>query len=422
MQSQIETRLRKRMTPLERRWLIGLIAPPLLMAAAVVLVVAFVVKMAWDDQHDATGPGFGSKTADQATVYDANTSTDHSARWETLAFAVQGLEVRFDGLLETTDKAGAFQIAPDVLHQFSDEAQPLITEMKQLLADETPVWDPSVVGSMWSYETHGSLPFIHLFEIEFHAAIVDKDADRALQTLQLLVDIAPALDYFDAFHFYVWHRTASGTHQRLIAESLHAGFWNEPDQLAKLQDQVSAFQRLSADRAGLFEPWDHPSTLDLHSAKWDHQFDNDLKNRSLIAKLAGVLIDDGTARELNSHRMSTEEAIGSVETGLRMTRTAIAIKQYRLQEKRWPSMLPELEKIGLRLDDYTMTDPKFEFGYQVDSDGCAKIWIPKDANGKPQSQPDAIPTRVKNYDHYNRHIYHYRTIAVCDSPAAAATR
>ncbi len=58
MRSQIETPSRKRMTPLERGWLIGLIAPPILTAAAVVLAVALVVKMAWDYQRDATGRGF----------------------------------------------------------------------------------------------------------------------------------------------------------------------------------------------------------------------------------------------------------------------------------------------------------------------------------------------------------------------------
>ncbi len=417
MRSQIEIPARKRMTQLELRWLIGLIAPPILTAAAVVLAVALVVKMAWDYQRDATGRGFGSAAAQQATVYDANTSTDNSARWKTLAFAVQGLEVRFDVLLETTDQAGAGQIAPDVLQRFSDEAQPLINEMKQLLAGETPVWCPSAVGPTWVTELRGSLPFMHLLEIEFHAAVVEDDADRALETLQLLVDIAPALDYSAAFHFYVWHKPASSTHQRLIAESLNVGFWNEPSQLTRLQDQLSAFQRMSADRAGLFEPWDRPSTIDLHSAKWDYRDDNDLQNRSLIAKLAGVVVGEGTAWELSSDRMSTEEAIGSLETGLRMTRTAIAIKQYRLQEKRWPSDLGDLETIGLGNDAY-MADLRIFFGYEVGSDAYARVWIPNDANGKPTS-PEVTPTRVKYFDHYNRHVYHYRTIAVRASRAAA---
>ncbi|QEF99538.1 hypothetical protein Mal15_36030 [Stieleria maiorica] len=411
MQSQIETSSRKRMTPLERRWLTGLIAPPLLMAAAVVLTVALVVKTAWDHQHHATGSGDGSAVVEQATVYDANTSTDNSARWETLAFAVQGLEIRFDGLLETTDQAGAWQIAPDVLQRFSDEAQPLIDEMKQLLADETPVWNPNVVGPMWDIETRGSLPFMHLLEIEFHAAVVDKDADRALETLQLLVDIAPAMDYSAAFRFYLWHAPASSTHQRLIAESLFAGFWDEPNQLTRLQDQLSAFQQLSADRAGLYEPWDPLLAIDLHSAKWNYQYENDLQNRSLVAKLAGVLVGSGTAQQLSSHQMSTEDAIDSLETGLRLTRTAIAVKQYRLQENRWPSDLALLEKIGLGRDDYT-ADPYSEFGYEVGADAIAKIWIPKDARGNPRSLPEGIPTRVKYLDHYMRHIYHYRTIAV----------
>ncbi|WP_182865794.1 hypothetical protein [Stieleria mannarensis] len=418
MQSQIETASRKRTTPLERRWLTGLIAPPLLVAAAVVLTVALVVKMAWDHQHNATGSADGSAVVDQATVYDADTSTDNSARWETLAFAVQGLEIRFDGLLETTDQAGAWQIGPDVLQRFSDEAQPLIDEMKQLLADETPVWNPYVVGRMWDIDIRGSLPFMHLLEIEFHAAVVEKDADRALETLQLLVDIAPVMDYSAAFRFYLWHAPASSTHQRLIAESLVVGFWDQPNQLTRLQDQLSAFQQLSADRAGLYEPWDPPFAIDLHVAKWNYQYENELQNRSLVAKLAGVLVGSGTAQQLSSHQMSTEDAIDSVETGLRLTRTAIAVKQYRLQEKRWPSDLALLEKFGLGRDDY-MADPDTEFGYEVGTDAIAKIWIPKDAQGNPQSLPEAIPTRVKHFDHSMRHIYHYRTIAVRASRAVA---
>lgn len=407
--SQIDGTSRNRMDRNERNWFIGLITPPILVACMIVLVVVLVVKTNWEQQPAIHGGGL----FDKATVYDANTSVDNSSQWQTLSHAVQGLDLRFDGLLETSEALGASQISPGVLKRFSEEAQPLISDLKDLLSDGNAVWNPNVVTarSQIESELNGASPFIHLLEIEFHAAVSVKDSDRALQTLQLLVDISPVLDYSAAFDFYLWHETTSCAHQRLIAESLDAGFWNEAEQLAELQSQLSAFRRLSADRGGLQEPWNHLSTSDIITAKFKYRYRTQQHDKSLLAKIIEVVVGEQFAVGLGSHGLSTDAAIRQLESEHRMTRTAIGIKQFRLQENRWPASLSELKGVGLSAEDM-MFEPGTPFGYQVDSGGVVRIWMPEKVNGEPLSIPETIPTRVRKRDYHNSHIFYYRTIII----------
>lgn len=71
-------------------------------------------------------------------------------------------------------------------------------------------------------------------------------------------------------------------------------------------------------------------------------------------------------------RYSAYHALGQVNH--RRVLTAVAIKQFQLQEGRWPTSLSELSKVGLAAADWKMVDG-IDFGYRVDAEGkSARLW------------------------------------------------
>jgi hypothetical protein len=66
-----------------------------------------------------------------------------------------------------------------------------------------------------------------------------------------------------------------------------------------------------------------------------------------------------------------EAEVRSEETR-RWTLTAVAIRQFKLKNGKWPKKLNELESVGLKVTDYTDTE-KNVFGYQVEGDK-AFLW------------------------------------------------
>ncbi len=407
MTSQTEDSRPNRLTRMERRWLVGLAVPSLLTVSIIVLTVVLTVYSAWAYQRSAPGSAYGPAVTDQATIYDDNTSTDHSARWRILANAAIGLDLRFDGLLEPTRTA-------EVGQQYSAESQPLISELKRLVMDKTPVWDASAVGPYWQSELHDAVPYVELLETEFHTAVAHNDADHAQQILQLLVDMGSMLDYSASFNYYLWHATTSSAHQRLIAFSLAAGFWKEPDQLTELEIQLAAFQELSADRAGLPAPWNHRSTSDVMMLRSRDEYSADPADRPLTTKLVNIVTGGGFVPEFELDRQSTDAAVKALEVDYRLARTAIAVKKFRLLENRWPDFLDQLESVGLRAED-SLFEPGIEFEYRVDHDeDVARVWMPKDQLGDPVPivAVSRMPVPEPSNIYYGQDLVRFRAILV----------
>ena len=84
------------------------------------------------------------------------------------------------------------------------------------------------------------------------------------------------------------------------------------------------------------------------------------------------------------------------EESQRWIRTAVAIRQYKNQQEKWPARLRDLEQLGLTVEDYSNADQEV-FGYEVDGD-TAYIWTaPNSVNrGKYPIHPTR-PTAASQY-------------------------
>jgi hypothetical protein len=84
------------------------------------------------------------------------------------------------------------------------------------------------------------------------------------------------------------------------------------------------------------------------------------------------------------------------EESQRWIRTAVAIRQYKNQQEKWPARLRDLEQLGLTVEDYSNADQEV-FGYEVDGD-TAYIWTaPNSVN---RGKYPIHPTRPKAESEY----------------------
>lgn len=90
---------------------------------------------------------------------------------------------------------------------------------------------------------------------------------------------------------------------------------------------------------------------------------------------------------------STASAFVRAEDTRNWTRTAVAIRLYRLQKKEWPTSLLDLKEVGLGPTDVQLVEGG-RFGYEVE-DGVAYLWSTDYRNGRlspDRPKPDTSST------------------------------
>ncbi|TWT66360.1 hypothetical protein [Allorhodopirellula solitaria] len=349
-------------------------------------------------------------------VHDSSLNKD--TQWKDLDAAVSFMQYKYDeafrlleetdGLVPASEPWPAAQLAKD----YHEEAVPLIDRMRELLAEthaeqgSSPTWltVPVYGNGNWSGD--------NLLEQEFRYAYHEGDSAYAAELLELSVaagkaamgieNVAPPYelihrslehDFWQADDLRRLRRLLSGHVDREVLwrqyldnklalfldkietlnESDHYDRRNSPNilpfgiastEIARNLRMYSAYDRLQG--AGTRQ---HVMAARAVS---DRQ-EKDLA-RAAVAGLSSIPLATSSAITDFYFMDNRAEHLARDEMEQRRTVTAVAIKQFQLQEGRWPRSLAELTQVGLASSDWKMVDG-FDFGYQVDPGGqIARVW------------------------------------------------
>ncbi len=374
--------------------------------------------------------------------FDRRTSKENSTQWRDVFVATRGLGNRF-GIL-ATDWVVDFErlVAPDqpwdaepIASRYAEEAQPILDSIEKLVSNREPVWEPLLIEGQMTLlaELQESRGIVKVLANEFRVAVHQGDQPRAFRALELIRGVSEAFDWNIGLisDFVVFgHRN---TYRSLVRGSLQFSFWTEPQLLAKLQQQLSkadaldarwqdslaseqamSLVELSDDTRGgsaislvsdinLF-PFGVPATTKARFLEIMRQLES-VKNPGTTGHAA--IVDGAIQNNLRSTSNSAftitgipfatgEIAIGMLypavdaaaatyvrnERERRWTLTAVAIKEFQMQQQRWPDSLDELTSVGLSASDWMVTDSA-AFGYQINDDGDEAILWTTPSDGTP---------------------------------------
>lgn len=345
--------------------------------------------------------------------------------WRELDEAISFLEYKYGEAFQLVDDANTLPPpshpwpAEKLAEDYHRDAAPLLNRLQELLATETRVQGPmpsftqsSVYGlSRWS----GDKVLLREFEFAYH----NDDSARAADLLEIYVDAKKAIT----------GNEKSAPPDDIIHRSLEHDFWKADDlrrvrkllsfhpdvekqwrerldrELVQFLDNVrrvnggdaSEFRRERDVQPFGFAPihvvsylrlYDRLDKLPAAGTKQHVLAVRALDNRRAeeqakvtLTSLSAIPFAFGqisNAFALEVHH-ATAFAMGQVEH--RRTVTAVAIKQFQLQEGRWPKSLSELSRVGLAAADWEMVDG-IDFGYRVDADAkAARLWRYADRYG-----------------------------------------
>lgn len=358
--------------------------------------------------------------------FDRRTSDENAVRWKRILDATGALSYRFYPTQEVEDfKKFVAPAQPwdaeAIASRYSDEAQPILTELEQLLGVEETVWQPVLISDHMP-ELQQIRGVVRLLANEVRVAYHADDHQRAIHTLALIREVAEAFDWQALMITEQTRLSFLAEHRSLIRESVAAEYWTD-DELDQLRKQlafeedldvrwrqtvdsglvwVPGVSRLGAGEAsgtvtGMFVgPFGVAPT---HQLAILHQL-------RLLASIEGT----GTA----SDWQETTEALEAIEENLshssasivavpfanpatvaetlmrslhvmssvyarserdrRWTLCALAIRKFEMQEGHWPESLADLERVGLSRENWHWA-PGVPLGYQVSDDGSeAFLW------------------------------------------------
>ncbi|TWT80822.1 hypothetical protein CA13_22680 [Planctomycetes bacterium CA13] len=312
---------------------------------------------------------------------------------------------------------------------FVERAQPIIEQVQKLLAEDTsPVWLPSS-----RFSRHSSISDYHyvnlltdLMSREFRVAVHEGDRSRAMLTLEMMKQVADAFDTKSKFGLSRFRMFSDQQRYLLIRQSLELGFWTEPEQFEQLRGQLEPLDDL-VDRVKHSVASENALDLDYYTSRSTGCLSVEVMGGVDFAPYG---TPSAAIRKLLEEMESDTEQIRELEKGLaeyrrkpkrekrndsprdysvvnvpyatilgdlswfrwgidgrvdrmqkidferRWTLVTIAIKQFRMQEGRWPSELTELSKVGFSPQDCARHDG-ITLGYEVDNeDDVAYTWYP----------------------------------------------
>lgn len=337
--------------------------------------------------------------------------------WRELDEAISFLEYQYGEAFQLVDDANTLVPpsqpwpAEKLAEDYHRDAAPLLKRLQELLATETRQQGPmqsftqsSGYGlSRWS----GDKLLLREFEFAYH----NGDSAGAADLLEIYVDAKKAIT----------GNENSAPPDDVIHRSLEHDFWNADD-LRRVRKLLSFHpdvekqwrERLDSDlvqfldnvrrvNAGDVSEFRHrpvqpfgfaPTHVASYLCLYDrldkipaagtkqHVLAVQAVNNRRVEEQAKRTLTSLSAIPFTSGQISravalevhyaTAFALQQVEH--RRTVTAVAIKQFQLQEGRWPKSLSELTRVGLAAADWEMVDG-IDFGYRVDADAkAARLW------------------------------------------------
>ena len=380
---------------------------------------------------------------------DQRTSRKNAALWQDALLAASQLESRFYPLQLAVHDTVDDLVAPGepweagpVMTEYAQQGQPTISLVEELLKDPQPFWRPILFeGFGTGLETiqHSRL-ISRLLTVEFRVAVHEGDHERAMRALRLMLGVSNAFDWDVALVGRYVEFALVAMQRQLIQQSLAIGFWDQPEQLIELRDQLTKRDNLDEHwqlindaessmmlnallgdltddyssgilvrPAGLSLPFGasplvkqeflkdlprrgpdvgvgtnrHGRQIAKAERKWNEQringFSESPHTSSLVAIPFGNL---GFLVDLFRHSQSQNASANiRFEFDRRITLTAVVIKQFQLQENRWPEKLSDLAAVRLSPSDWS-AEPGRPIGYRVSGDNeSITLWAAADHDG-----------------------------------------
>ncbi len=323
---------------------------------------------------------------DVAKVYRLGQAPDELAEWGELSRAADHLENRFNDVFAKFPSAN--ELVPSnhpldgeqVLQQHSELAKPLIAKLEEV----SDRFGPTEMYANRVYSFGGLLA--REFAYQYHLG----NSGRALQLLKLeQADIKPTILKSLEHDFWTLEDLAELRSMVAVNSDLDAA-WTSSIASARVQflDSLEHTEDLHDRRdpiSGLFgeTPTHVRSALSLYERaetlrglgtrrayQAAAEIEKSAESFSIVAVPFAV---NDSLPHYYPHQMvrnANQYAINLIST--RRVITAIAIKQFQLQEGRWPESLDELTKIGLTSSDWKIVGSQ-DFGYRVIEDGSAAL-------------------------------------------------
>jgi hypothetical protein len=299
------------------------------------------------------------------------------------------------------------------IKEYLAEMQGLIQETHQLKQWPVPVQLPIEFHGVQTLLPHHqqARSVTRLLQLDFEFAFYHKEFERAMQDLRSIGTVAKALDTDICLIVdFVVSATAAVQHNE-IQRSLLTENW-PAESLIELREILSQSRYSSTKWKALFNceramladdlatgnlskitgkmeasvvPLLQTGQLRIFEAYEDliNVGNADLAALKSTSKLAiekvfrhdATFDVDGSSLLIGTMLPNVEamaRAMENEESNRRLTLTAVALRQFKHQQGRWPSRLSELEKVGLTPADFSTVN-RGAFGYEV-TDGAAYLW------------------------------------------------
>jgi len=359
--------------------------------------------------------------------FDQHTSREHTDEWRDVFLATIGLQSRFgsltlmvEGFEEFVPPGESWDDEP-IVSEYIEDAQVIIDQIEKIVDNPRPTWQPLLFTDFSTLlgELQESRGIMQLLAREFRMAVYQDDSARALRAIRLMRGLEKSFDWrigLISELVATAHRAAIYT---ALRPSLEIEFWSseELDQISEwLREDIALDQRwkdsLASELAMGIQALESPESLRgaldapvfpfgvAPSAKLrfldELQRQMEIEGVGTVAhvreiKKIGDMVSDGieqgevtiTGIPLANTELlvalywpsysSASAAIARTEGERRWTLTAVGIRQFRLQENRWPTELSELSELGLSSEVWEAF-PGEPFGYAVDESGTALLW------------------------------------------------
>ncbi len=406
--------------------------------------------------------------ASMTKFFDSRTTRETSQQWQRITTSTSALMGKHNGsTVNESDPLvpkGEPWPAEAFANALSEESQPILSELRDLAGSKKPVWLPLLFdGINVNFEgIQDSRIVARLLANEFRVAYHAGDRERAAATLSLMHSMNQITDWQGTTVVALVHHSFVGLYQNLIRESLAHEFWTHDDLKVlgeTLQPDVDLDDRwsnmIAGDRAMAFSamravestnqstrgafggdqlaPFGIAAThLEEMSKKLDENgsvpgagtYAHQENIRQLYSVLRNGNLRAGSPRfkevsitglpfalgdPIHDFYLPAFEAASRAfaysENTRRWTLTAVAIKQFHLQEKRWPRTLDELSLVGLpdtesKVDGVANSAVNANrFGYRILGRGNGvQLWTSYDFNtvqpvglGPPQEHDQKKP-------------------------------
>ncbi len=343
-----------------------------------------------------------------------NLLREEDSQWRDVRDEIYFLEYKYGEAFQILDKSVDFVPASKgwpsakLAEAYHKEAAPLIARIKELVAEAKAQHKESLAYLPGYAHWSGDDLIVREFEYAFHKG----DSAYAADLLELYVDSTKTVVRLENVL----------PPYELIQQSLKNDFWNAEDlervrrllgvhvdqqelwrlqldgDLATLQHRLQMIDEGDASDYG-GGPDAYPFGLPPTYAESQLRYYADLdklenagtrehvlatralerrwhENQGAVAVASTAAVPWAICNLNSGFEYADNNAVSLATEVMKQRRavTAVAIKQFQLQEGRWPRSLSELTKVGLTASDWKMVDG-IDFGYRVEADGeTARLW------------------------------------------------